>query len=98
MKKPFLIALAVWLMALPAFVRPADGNESGKPESVAPQIFYNLDDGTHDDSKENGTVSYQKFTFEICGDPTRMKDMALQDIEEKTSKEMGCTILYNVDW
>ena len=98
MKKPVLIALAVSLMAFPAYVCAARGAGSGEREPVDQQILYSVDDRTDDDSQRNGAMSFQKFSFEICGDPTRIKDMAFYDIEERPSKKIGCTILYQFDW
>lgn len=98
MKKPVLIALAVSLMAFPAYVCAAWGAGRGERGPVDQQILYSVDDRTDDDSKGNGGMSFQKFSFEICGDPTRIKDMAFRDIEERPSKKIGCTILYHLDW
>ena len=98
MKKPLLISLAVLLISFSANVCQSRDSECGEHQHVEQQMFYNFDDRTHDDSMRNGSMRFQNFSFEICGDPTKIGDMAFQNVDDETSTEIGCTIFYNFDW
>ena len=98
MKKPLLICLAVLLISFSANVCRARDSQYGEQQRVGQRLFYRLNDRTHDDFIRKGTMRFQDFSFEICGDPTRIGDMALQNVDDGTSTEIGCTILYNFDW
>ncbi|MGD8512758.1 MAG: hypothetical protein PVG85_02310 [Deltaproteobacteria bacterium] len=98
MKKPFLISLAVLLLFFSANVCQARDSERGEHQCVGQQMFYNFDDRTHDDSIRNESMRFQNFSFEICEDPIRIEDMAFQNVDDGTSADVGCTILYNFDW
>ena len=98
MKKPLLISLAVLLISASANVCRARDSEYGEQQRVGQRLFYSFNDKTHDDFISNGSMRFQNFSFEICGDPTRIADMALQNVDDGTSTEIGCTIFYNFDW
>ena len=98
MKKPFLISLAVLIISFSSNVCRARHSEYGEQRRVGQRLFYSSNDRTHDDFIRNGSMRFQNFSFEICGDPTRIADMALQNVDDGTSTEIGCTIFYNFDW
>ena len=101
MKRSLLTALALLVILFPATVCKASDAKSDRYQRVGDKLWYNFDDGTCGDSIGNGSMKVHNFSLEICGDPTRIENMAFDDVDAGTSgpfTKIGGTILYNFDW
>ena len=101
MKRPVLTALALLLILFSATVCQASDARSERHQRVGNQMLYSFNDGIFGASVTNGNMRFHNFSVEISGDPTRIENMFLDDVDDETSgpvTKIGATILYNFDW
>jgi len=101
MKKPFLVLLAVLFIPLSVDVCQARDPESEQHQRVGDRVSYNLNDATHDSSIKNANMRFHNFSLQICHDTTEIGNMQFDDSDDGrrgASREIGGTILYNLDW
>ena len=101
MKKPFLIALAMWLILFSAPVCQASDSEGDRYGRVENRVSYDVDDEAHGGAIRRGNVRFHRLSVEICVEPKTIGNTVLGRFDDEkcgTCTSKGGAILYNVDW